>query len=101
VNIKDIYAPANVIGQNFKLGDIIGNMIYNIIIFSAITAFFFLVFAGFQYITAGGDKNKIAQAQQWITYTIIGLILITFAFLITSILGEFIGFNFFKRGIIL
>lgn len=41
-----------------------------------------IIYAGFLWMTAGGDKEKITTARQWITGGIIGLIIILSAYAI-------------------
>lgn len=43
---------------------------------------------GFQFITSNGDKGKIAEAQQKIQMSIIGLITMTASFMIIVILSK-------------
>ena len=38
-----------------------------------------IIFAGFQYMSAGGDENKIKQASNTLTYAIVGFIIILVA----------------------
>ena len=35
-----------------------------------------IIFSGFQYMSAGGDENKIKQAKNTLTYAIVGFIII-------------------------
>lgn len=49
-----------------------------------------IVLAGFTFVTAGGDPAKITKARMAILYSVIGLIVVMFAFVITGfILGRF------------
>lgn len=51
-------------------------------------AFFWLVWGAFQYITAGGDKNKLAAARGRITWAIVGLLITAVAFLIAQLAAQ-------------
>lgn len=53
----------------------------------------FLV-GGFGFLTAGGDKEATQKAQKTLTYAIAGLILVLSAWMIMSLLGNFLGINF-------
>lgn len=44
--------------------------------FSALVAVIFLIIAGYTYITAGGDSDKVEKAGKTITAAIVGLIII-------------------------
>lgn len=46
---------------------------------------FFVIFAGFKYVTARGNPNDIKQANQALMYAIIGGVIIIGAFAITQI----------------
>lgn len=45
-------------------------------------AVIYLIYGGFQYITAGSEKPQADQAKQTITYAIIGVVVISFAIII-------------------
>lgn len=64
---------------------------------AAIVLIFMLVWAAFEWLTSGGDKEKLAAAQKRILHAIIGIILFAVAFAIIRILGVFTGFTFFKE----
>lgn len=46
---------------------------------------FFVIFAGFKYVTARGNPNDIKQANQALMYAVIGGVIIIGAFAITQI----------------
>lgn len=73
------------------------NFIALIYVVAAIVLIFMLVWAAFEWLTSGGDKEKIASAQKRILHAIIGIILLAVAFAIIRILGVFTGFTFFKE----
>lgn len=62
---------------------------------AAIAFFFMVLWAAFDWLTSGGDKEKIAGAQKRITYAIIGLALFALIYAILNLLGNFLGFTFF------
>lgn len=43
-----------------------------VILLGAIAVVFFLILAGFKYVTARGDEKKISSAHQTLTWTIVG-----------------------------
>jgi heme/copper-type cytochrome/quinol oxidase subunit 2 len=43
-----------------------------VILIGAIAVVFFLILAGFKYVTARGDEKQISSAHQTLTWTIIG-----------------------------
>ncbi|MDD4290380.1 MAG: pilin [Patescibacteria group bacterium] len=60
-----------------------GNKLYSYLLgLSGIVAVIILILAGFQWVTAGGNQNKIGQAKERIRNVIIGLILLACSHLI-------------------
>ena len=51
---------------------------------AGIAAFIMLIAGGFKYLTSGGDPKKSQEAQQTITYAVIGLILLVSAYIIIN-----------------
>jgi hypothetical protein len=94
VNLGSAYSPANALGANPTLSTLVNPIIANVLIISGIAAFLSILFAGFAFITANGDKTKTTQASQALTYGIIGLVVVVAAFLITRIMGAILGFKF-------
>jgi len=58
-----------------------------ILVVAAVFALFNFIIAGYNYIFAAGDTKKIAEANQKILYTVIGLLIIVLAPLMAIILG--------------
>lgn len=56
--------------------------------FAALAAFFYLIFAGFQYITAGGDAAKATAARTGIVNSLIGIIVILVAYVVLRYVGS-------------
>jgi len=58
---------------------------------AALVAVAFLVVAGFTYITAAGDEQKIGKATKTLTFAIVGLVICFIAVLIVNfVLGTFL-----------
>lgn len=53
-----------------------------------------LVVGGFQFLTAGGDKEATQRAGKIITFAITGLVLVLLSWLILNFLGYFLGIDF-------
>lgn len=92
-DLKELYAPAKVIGDNPTIFGLLNPIINNVLIVSGIFALLVIIFSGFNLISAGGDKAKITQAQSMLTFAIVGLVVIASAFLITNIVLQLIGYN--------
>jgi hypothetical protein len=86
--------PTGVGGLNFFLTNVL-ILIYTV---SGIAVLFMIVYAAFQWITAGGDKEAVAKARARITNAIIGLVILSLAFVLTNTIGKFLGFRFFGEG---
>ncbi len=96
VSLDSLYKPASAMnGNNATISTLATPIIANLFVISGIVAFFVILFAGFSYISGAGDKNKLTQSTNMLTYGILGLVVIVSAFLITKIIGTVIGFNFF------
>lgn len=71
--------------QDFtSLGNFISGLLNIGLSIAIFLTFFWLVWGGFQYIAAGGDKQKLAAARSRITWAIVGLLLTMVAFLVAQ-----------------
>lgn len=59
-----------------------------------LVAIFFLVFAGFQWMTSGGDKQKISDSKRRIVFTLVGLMVVFLAYVIIAFVVKFFGPTF-------
>lgn len=69
------------------LPDFITNVITIIFAAAGIFAFFNLMLAGFNYITAGGDEKKIQAATASINMSLIGLVVMVVAAAVTGVVS--------------
>lgn len=76
-----------------KVLNVFVNIIYTV---AAIIVLFMIVIGAFQWITSGGDKEAIKSARGRITWAIIGITLLALTFVILRVLGQILGFSFFK-----
>lgn len=79
------------VGQSAGLGNaptplttIIGSIINVLLGFLGVVFLIILIYAGFLWMTAAGDKGKVEKAQDMIRQSIIGLVVIIAAFSISS-----------------
>lgn len=54
-------------------------------------AVFFIIFAGFKFLTSGGDPKQVEGARKTLTYAIAGLIVVFLAFAIIKLIGIITG----------
>lgn len=94
-NLSKFYQPGAALGGNdANIGKLVTPLLANAVILSALIAFFVAIFAGFNYITSGGDKNKMEQSSNMLNYSLTGLVLAVGAFVILQIVGSIGGFDF-------
>jgi len=98
LDLKSFF-PSTTDPSSLTLGGIASVLTNNILIILGISALFVLIFSGYSYITSAGDKNKVEQSSRMITNTIIGLVIAFSIFLIASLVGRLVGFNFFNPGV--
>lgn len=74
----------------------LSNLIVLIYSIASIALIFMILWAAFEWLTSGGDKEKVAAARARLTYAIVGMILFAIAFAVIQVLGTFTGFKFFE-----
>lgn len=67
------------------------NVIRAALIFAGVAALFFLMYAGFKFVTSGGDPKQVQSAKQTMTFAIIGLALVLLSFAIIFFIGYITG----------
>lgn len=76
--------------------DIVGgisSLIGFMTIVAAIWFLFQILFAGYQWITAGGEPKKLAEARDRIVHAFIGIVIVIAAWSLLAVVGQFFGFN--------
>lgn len=63
---------------------VLGNLVDIALLWAGIIAFFYVLFGGFLYLTAGGDAGATDKARKTITNAIIGIVLITVSYVIVN-----------------
>jgi len=87
-----IIPPAGrAISPETNVGTIIGFLVAFIIAIAFVVALFYIVIGALQWITSGGDKQKVADARNHIIAAIIGLIIIALSFVIVNVLLDALG----------
>jgi hypothetical protein len=86
--IGTITPPANIPSAPTDTTGFLRAIIIFIIVLAGIFSFWQIIIAGFNYITAGGDKAKVEVAQTKITHALIGLVVIALSFIISAIAGK-------------
>lgn len=92
INGQQIQVPSYInsftSGNNW-VGFLLSNFIAFLFFIVILLALLYMIYSGFQWMTSGGDQEKIKKAKQSITYTLVGVVLAFFAFLLISLIGTF------------
>ena len=75
------------------VGVLISTLVDILIIIAALAALIYFILGGLQWITSGGDKAKIEQAQKQITNGLTGLIIVVAAYAVFVLIKNFLGLN--------
>ncbi len=78
----DATLPSTDIAQ--KIGSIVGSLLA----FVGLIFFILLIYAGFMWMTAGGNEEEVHKAISTITRASIGLVIISAAYLLVKFVGE-------------
>ena len=70
--------------QTTDLGQTIGNIVKIFLGFLGILAVVLIIYAGFLWMTAGGDSAKVDKAKDYIKNAVIGIVIILAAYIITN-----------------
>lgn len=76
---------------NATIADLLSLVLQYVYIIAGIILFFFLVIAGFSYLTAGGDAKKIESAKGKIGSALTGFIIIFIAYWLTQLVELIFG----------
>lgn len=88
-----IKAPTVGINPITPIGTVLSNGLIVVFVIAALLVLFFLVWGAFDWITSGGDKEKVGGARKKIFAAIIGLVLLALAFLITRVAGQIVNID--------
>lgn len=88
VDIQGNFSPA---GKFSSIGQLATVFVDIIIIAAGVLAIIFVILAGIQIITAGGDAKKLGAAQSRLTFAIIGLAVTALAFVIVAYIQNLVG----------
>lgn len=84
-------------GEDSQNGALLGTIIAKVITgFLALLGMIFIIlmiYAGFNWMTAGGDEQKVTQAKETIQKAIIGLVIIISAYAITAFVFKALPFG--------
>ncbi len=91
--------------QNLLQGDPTGaggiskflsNLIALIFSIATIVLIFMILWGAYDWLTSGGDKEKLENAKKKLINAFVGIMLFAIAFAVIRVLGQFTGFKFFS-----
>jgi hypothetical protein len=80
------------LGQ-LSIGAIVATIIQTCLGLLALIFLVLMVFAGFQWMTAGGNETKVSKAQETIKTAVIGLVIVLAAYAITYFIFKYLPFT--------
>lgn len=81
----------SVIPPGTNLGALVGLFIAVIAVVAVLAALVFIIIGAFQWITSGGDKQKVESARNHIIAAIIGLVIVVLSFVIINVITQVLG----------
>ena len=91
-NPIQIKAPAGIpTGPQFTIGHIATVALQVAMIFGILLSLGYLVFGGFYWIQASGDKQKWDKARRTILYAVFGLIIMSLSLVIVNVVSSAFG----------
>ena len=87
---QEIEGPLKGIGN---IADVINVIIKLVYPSAGVLLLIYLIWGGFEYMSSGGEPEKVTNAQNKIKYAIIGVTLLAFSFLIVRIATYILGFG--------
>lgn len=76
-----------------SFGQLASDIVLILTTVAAVLSVFFIMIAGFKFVTSGGDEKKLASARNTITYAIIGIAVTILAFIILRVIQYILGAN--------
>ena len=73
------------------INTIIRNVIEFLFAIAGLIVLVFIIWAGFKFITSGGDSGKKEEAQKQIVAAVIGLLIVVFSFFIVQLIFTLLG----------
>ena len=79
------------ISPDTSIGSIVSFLVAFLIVVAFLAALLFIVIGAIQWITSGGDKQRVADARNHIISAVIGLIIIALTFVIVNVIITALG----------
>lgn len=102
-NAFDIAVPSSVpqpVSNAAEAGkstqNVLNTIITLIFVVGMLGTLLYTLWGAVEWITSGGDKEKVGNARKKITTALIGLVVMAMAFVIVTLVGKLIGIDFAK-----
>lgn len=82
-------AKAGLVGLINTISSVVGFMT----VVAGIWFLFQLLFAGYTFMSAGGDSKKIQESRDRIVHAFMGIVIVVGAWSLLAVVGQFFGFN--------
>jgi hypothetical protein len=86
--VGNIDLPAGIPKETTQTTDVISALVRFIVVVAGVFALWQLLTGGLAYISSGGDKGKLTEAQNKIQMSLVGLVIIAASFLIIAIISK-------------
>ncbi len=80
-------------GTGTQLGNIISAVVTTLTVVGGLAFVIFFTLGGLKWLTAGGDKAKVSEAQTQMTQGVIGLVAIVASLFVVGIVGGVLGID--------
>jgi hypothetical protein len=91
INLTDQADAGGLAGATTDPSEYFSSIIGGIMVVAVLLVLFFLIWGAIEWITAGGDQSKIQKGRDKIVQSIIGIIVLSSALAILSVLQLFLG----------
>lgn len=91
INLGGAAKTAELTGSETTSAQYFSSVLSGIMVVGALIVFFYLIWGGIEWITAGGDQSKIQKARDKITQSIIGLIVLSSTVALFMVVQDFVG----------
>ncbi len=83
--------PFNPFGDGVTLQNFAQSLLQGVIILSGLVALLMLIINGYRYVTARGDDKQVSKAKIGILWSLVGLVIILFAYVIIRAVANLLG----------
>jgi hypothetical protein len=92
--VGNIDLPTGIPKETIQTTEVISALVRFIVVVAGLFALWQLLTGGLAYISSGGDKGKLTEAQNKITMSLVGLVIIAASFLIIALISKILFGDF-------